>query len=465
MSYFRQLAERLNPRGLTGRRAYTLAGITLLAVKMIIDRIVVSALGGRDYWSALGYWLPSAVGRPGETIPPYAAALLVTALPFIAIGVVLTLRRLRDVGWPGWLSVVFFVPAVNFVLFVLLALLPSRETPRGPGSAPGVLGWLAQRLILRNPALSAAVAIVLTVMLMVPLTWVATSFFRNYGWGIFVAQPFMLGLLAAVIHAAPGPRSWGSCVGVGMLALAFCGAAILAVALEGAVCLLMAAPLAAPLVLLGATIGYFLQQAHWNAAEQATRLYAAGWLALPLAFGAEWLEQPEPRLMAVTTAVVIAAPRAVVWQHVVTFAELPPPAELVFRSGIAYPLRATIAGRGVGAVRRCEFSTGPFVEPITAWDEPNRLAFDVIEQPHPMQEWSPYRALQTPHLEGFFRSRQGEFRLVALADGRTRLEGTTWYTQRFWPAPYWQHWSDYLVHTIHQRVLEHIRQEAELAAK
>ncbi len=461
MSLLRELADRLDPRGITGRRAYALTGVTLLAVKMIVDRIVVSALGGSNYWSALAYWLPSAVGRPGETIPPYAAALLVTALPFIAIGVVLTLRRLRDVDWPRWLLVLFFVPAVNFVLFVLLGLLPSRETHRDSRPVAGVLGWLAQRLVLRSPALSAAVAIVLTAMLMVPLTWVATSFFRNYGWGVFVAQPFMLGLLAAVIHAAPGPRSWASCVGVGMLALVFCAAAILAVALEGAICLLMAAPLAAPLVLLGATIGYFLQQARWNTAEQATRLYAAGWIALPLAFGAERWTQPEPRLMAVTTAVVIAAPRPAVWRHVVTFAELPPPNEAVFRSGIAYPVRATIDGRGVGAVRRCEFSTGPFVEPITAWDEPSRLAFDVIDQPHPMREWSPYRALHTPHLEGFFLSRRGEFRLVALSDGRTRLEGTTWYTQRFWPAPYWQCWSDYLVHTIHQRVLEHIRQETE----
>lgn len=112
-------------------------------------------------------------------------------------------------------------------------------------------------------------------------------------------------------------------------------------------------------------------------------------------------------------------------------------------------------------MRRCEFSTGPFVEPITAWDEPNRLAFEVIAQPHPMREWSPYRALRTAHLEGFFRSQHGEFRLVDLGSSRTRLQGTTWYVQRFWPARYWQMWSDYLVHTIHRRVLEHIQKEAE----
>ena len=49
-----------------------------------------------------------------------------------------------------------------------------------------------------------------------------------------------------------------------------------------------------------------------------------------------------------------------------------------FKTGLAYPLRARLVGAGVGAVRHCEFTTGAFVEPITVWDAPHRLAFDVI---------------------------------------------------------------------------------------
>ena len=82
-------------------------------------------------------------------------------------------------------------------------------------------------------------------------------------------------------------------------------------------------------------------------------------------------------LREVRTAVEIDAPAESVWSNVIGIAELPPPAEWVFRLGIAYPVRARIHGAGVGAVRTCEFSTGPFVEPITAWDPPRRLAFDV----------------------------------------------------------------------------------------
>jgi hypothetical protein len=30
-----------------------------------------------------------------------------------------------------------------------------------------------------------------------------------------------------------------------------------------------------------------------------------------------------------------------------------------------------------------------------------------------------------------------------------------------WPAPYWNVWSDYIIHRIHRRVLEHIKKLAE----
>jgi len=436
-----------------------------LAVKLVLDRLVVLSLGV-DYGSWFLYWQPVAarIGGAAVDLPVYAIPLLVLALPFIAVGVLLTLRRLRDAGGPWWLVLLFFVPAVNLLLFAMLCLLPSRDQPRPDAtSGPRVLNWLARVLVLKSPALSAAVAMVLTALLVVPTTWLATVCFRNYGWGLFVAMPFVLGLVASVIHSAPQPRSFAACARVSMLALIFCGLVIVAVAIEGLICVLMAAPLAAPLVLLGATVGYFLQLSWWHRAEHATRLYSMNWIALPLVLAHETWTQPEPRLVPATTSIEIAASPAKVWRHVVTFSELPPAGEFVFRTGIAYPVRATISGRGVGAVRHCEFSTGPFVEPITVWDEPRRLAFDVIEQPHPMHELSPYRAIHPPHLDGFFRSRHGEFLLTPLPNGHTRLDGTTWYTQKLWPARYWQGWSDYLVHTIHRRVLQHIRTEAEQA--
>ena len=66
-------------------------------------------------------------------------------------------------------------------------------------------------------------------------------------------------------------------------------------------------------------------------------------------------------------------------------------------------------GSGVGAERHCIFTTGEFVEPITTWDEPRQLAFNVREQPDPMIELTPYRHIHPPHLDLAFRSVRGEF--------------------------------------------------------
>ena len=82
-----------------------------------------------------------------------------------------------------------------------------------------------------------------------------------------------------------------------------------------------------------------------------------------------------------------------------------------------------------------------------------------------MEELSLYNDLRPPHLENYLISRQGQFELKSLPDGSTLLEGTTWYQNRFWPAPYWHLWSDYIIHSIHSRVLLHIKSLAENESK
>jgi len=132
--------------------------------------------------------------------------------------------------------------------------------------------------------------------------------------------------------------------------------------------------------------------------------------------------KPKPPQFAVSTAVDVAADPGTVWEHVVSFSQLAPPSELLFRLGIAYPVRAEIVGRGAGAVRHCVFSTGAFVEPIEVWNPPRLLRFSVTVNPAPMQEWSPFE-IQPPHLGGYLVSVAGQFRITPLAGSRCRLEG------------------------------------------
>jgi hypothetical protein len=186
-------------------------------------------------------------------------------------------------------------------------------------------------------------------------------------------------------------------------------------------------------------------------------------IMLPIIGLTETAAPPPLPVYAVVSEIQIDAPPEAVWPNVIGFSELPPPSDWVLKTGISTPLRARIDGEGVGAVRYCEFTTGPFVEPITVWEPPTRLAFDVSAQPDPMQEWSPWEEVYAPHLEDTMLSQRGEFRLERTEGGGTLLRGTTWYTLDLAPTSYWRVWSDFVVHRIHLRVLKHIKALSEPA--
>ncbi|HMD48856.1 MAG TPA: SRPBCC family protein [Bryobacteraceae bacterium] len=272
-----------------------------------------------------------------------------------------------------------------------------------------------------------------------------------YGLMLFTVVPLGLGALTAhLIHATTlRQAAWA-----GAIANLVGSAALLAFGMEGAICMLMAWPLVLPLGALGGVLAY--QHGRTSARGPGAAIFAL----LPIgALGWDFTARPD--VFEVRSAIEIAASPEQVWKHVVTFPEIPEPSEWYFHTGLAYPKRARIVGSGAGAVRYCEFSTGPFVEPIEVWDEPRLLRFRVTESPAPMHEWSPYGEILPKHLHGYLVSKQGEFRLTPLAGGRTRLEGRSWYQHGLWPAGYWRVWSNAIIHRIHLRVMNHIKTLAE----
>jgi hypothetical protein len=279
----------------------------------------------------------------------------------------------------------------------------------------------------------------------------STVWLNEYGVTLFFALPALLGITTGWIYNREWKRSLGATLGIVSLALTILGLLLLVFAWEGVICLLFALPLAYPLALGGAVLGRLLAGLRPGRAAMAP-----GLLVLPLGLIIDGSLPPPPLPREVLTVVEIDAAPETVWRHVIDFPPLPAPTELIFQVGVAYPMRARLEGTGVGAIRHCEFSTGAFVEPITAWEPGRRLAFDVIDQPEPLRELSPWGPIVPKHLNSGFRSVRGEFRLVPLEGGRTRLEGRTWYHVGLEPAAYWQPITDAMIHTIHRRVLEHV---------
>ncbi len=432
------------------RGRYFRHGASLMAFKYAVDSLLVWLVTGHA-WRPFDYINPvwsvraAAIGH----MPTWLNLVFaVWTLPFLWIGVALTLRRLVDAGRTPWLSLLFFIPYINYMLMLLLSVLPTAVRPPAARQAE----FRHQGQLLREALVGIAAGLAVSV----PTVLISVFIVKSYSTPLFLGTPFSLGAITAYFVNRNGQRSLGDTLRAVTAGLLFLTGVMFLFAIEGVICLLMALPLAIVVAGLGAILGRAIARLDPDAAAPASLLV----LILPALTVVDARVAPRPA-HEVVTSIDIAAPPERVWDNVVRFSDLAPPTEWLFRAGVAYPERARIEGTGVGAIRYCEFSTGSFVEPITEWRAPQRLAFDVTAQPPTMTELSPYRSMQPAHLRGYFRATQGQFDLLPLPGGGTRLIGTTRYDIQMYPQTYWSLLADAVVGRIHARVLRHIKALAE----
>ncbi|MDH3207833.1 MAG: DUF805 domain-containing protein [Gemmatimonadota bacterium] len=429
------------------RAAFLRHGVALMIVKYGVDALLVG-LGTGTVWTPLDYLQSVPLltsSRFSDSAPYLVPALAAWTLPFLWIGVSMTIRRLLDAGWSAWWCLLFFVPVASYILMAVLALAPSS-----PGKARG------DRLDPSGDRIpSALLSIAFGGSLGLGMMSLAVLRLNSFGLALFMGTPFVLGLVTAFTLCRRYPASARETLEVVSMTVLLVAGAAFVIGFEGAVCLMMVAPLGLAVAAMGALVGRQLARAGETAARGAVLIA----VLLP---GTATIEAGEQvaQLREVRSSVVVSASPDDVWREVVAFSPIPEPSGLLFRLGLAYPTHARIEGAGVGAIRYCVFSTGAFVEPITTWEPAVRLGFDVAESPPPLQELT-FWEVDPPHLEGYLVAKSGEFRLVGLGDGRTRLEGSTWYEQRLRPEGYWVLFSDYVISRIHRRVLEHIKTQVE----
>jgi uncharacterized membrane protein YhaH (DUF805 family) len=445
------LRKLFSVRGRVTRREYLAVGVSLMLLKYVIDATAIY-LVSHVIWTPWNYLFPLLGSRPSKVgvMPAWLQiALVIWSLIFIWIGVTMTMRRAVDAGRsPAWCAA-FFIPILNYAVMLWLAALPSA--PPGAESLEPAVAFQVDRYRSAIFGVLGAAAFGLLAIL------VCVVGFSNYGGPLFIGTPFIQGMVCSWAFNRDQPKSTTETIAVVWISLLLVAGIVFLFAMEGVFCLLMALPLAAVLGIMGAVVGR-------NIALRGGRdLAGTAALVFVVPTGAlmQKVTTPAPPIYEVVTTVNVAAPPEVVWNRVVQFKEISARPAWYFRGGIAYPVRATIEGKGVGAIRRCEFSTGAFVEPITVWDEPRRLAFDVTEQPPPLKELSIYSKVYAPHVNGYFLSDRGEFRLISLPGGRTRLEGHTWYSVAIYPQAYWRAISEVLLHKIHRRVLDEVKLESE----
>ena len=291
------------------------------------------------------------------------------------------------------------------------------------------------------------------------VAWLSVAHFQSYGAALFIGLPVYAGIISTILYGYREEKAPIAALGVTSLSLIFLGLIVILLAMDGAVCVIMASPLAFAAAWFSSYLTNLTLQRRRRERAILPLLAACG--SLPLLVGFESQENLPPPTSTVVTSVDINASPETVWKFVPSIPTISGPLDAIFRAGIAYPVRSDMFGSGVGATRHCVLSTGPLIEKITSWEPAALLRFNVTSCPPSMHEISIYPDLHPAHLDNFMASQTGEFRLVRLGPHHTRLVGTSVYFNRMWPAWYWLRISDYVVHRVHVRVFNFIKHEAE----
>jgi uncharacterized membrane protein YhaH (DUF805 family) len=364
---------------------------------------------------------------------------------------VLAFRRAADADIPEWIAVFVIPPIVQIPAMIALGALPSRAaseiTPVAESAAPNIVWLAAVQGMLAGMALTlASVA-------------AGALFFGTYGYGMFIASPFVVGATAGYLANRSGDIGILRTEQVAAASTALGGAALVVAALEGIVCIVMASPLVLAVALMGGMFGRDIAVSSRRSAHQTLLSVTL----LPLVFAVDTITSATT--FDTTETVLVNAPSAVVWNAIMDMDVLDEPLALPFRLGVAYPIGGKIVGEGVGATRFGEFSTGIAVERITKWVPERKLAFEVLEDVPAMQELSPYSEVHAPHVRGYFSTLSTSFELVPLTDGRTEILEHTSHTLRLDPIFYWLPFARWIVHENNARVLAHIRHQSERAVR
>jgi uncharacterized membrane protein YhaH (DUF805 family) len=390
-------------------------------------------------------WLVK-LDRPSDLMLILALADLLIAAWVLSA---LAFRRARDGNVNGWIAAFAVAPLIQIPAIAYLSLVPSR-TPEGLSTADVEIG--------STDAGRAAAAQGMVIGMGLTLLAVATStlVFGTYGFGLFVASPFVIG--ATTAYFANRKRDLGISRTMGLVAgaTALGGVALVVAALEGLVCIVLAAPLGLGVALVGGLLG----RGSARYAAGSPRQTLPGLALLPLVFALESTWSATTSFVTYET-IEVHAPREAVWRAIVRMEPIDEPLALPFRLGVAYPIEGEVIGEGVTAMRHGRFSTGIAVERVTEWVPNQKLAFAVVNDVPAMHELSPYAHVHAPHVIGYFRTTDTSFELVPRPDGRTRIIERTSHELRLDPVLYWLPLARWVIHENNARVLNQIRRQAE----
>ena len=280
--------------------------------------------------------------------------------------------------------------------------------------------------------------------------------------GFMCFVPFAMGFVTVFIVERSQRQSVAMWALLPWVPLATGLVATMIMLLEGAICVVMFAPLGMMLSTLGGVCGGMAARILKSKRSRALSMGCV--MALPFLM-APW-EKPvlyKLEVRKVENQIEIEAPASVVWQNIKTVPAISPeelPDSWTSRIGFPDPIAATLSHEGIGGVRRASFSGGVlFLEKVDVWEPERRLAFSIAAQ----TDLIPPTTLDEHVRVGgpFFDVLRGEYVIEQIGNGRTRLRLSSqdrlstdfnWYARL---------WTDAVMSDLQKRILKVVKQRCE----
>jgi len=110
-----------------------------IGLAMLIQMIMSMLMG------LIFSWFPPSQGTLTTIILP----ALIT-IPMLIISIMLTMQRLHDLNWTGWLSLLMFIPGINFIFGLVLTFMPGNDSENrfGLKPPPNTMGTYVVALVI-----------------------------------------------------------------------------------------------------------------------------------------------------------------------------------------------------------------------------------------------------------------------------------------------------------------------------
>ncbi len=287
------------------------------------------------------------------------------------------------------------------------------------------------------------------------------KFFSVMSFSLIALTPFVLGFLTVYVASSKRKISFKQMITIPWTASSLCLGAILLLAWEGWICVV----LEFPLFLMMASVGGLLAGLFSGKVRNYLGFYSYSIVLIPLVIGPLETGIQAPQIFTnAQSQIVINASKSKVWElirSVSPIREEEHKFNLVHYMGFPRPIEATLEGEGLGAYRNAVFEGNLiFKETIYEWEPEKKLSFRIKAN----TEEIPATTLDEHVTIGgpYFDVLNGTYEIVELEPNKTLLKLSSSFrvsTKFNW---YSNFWARFIMTDIQDYILEIVKKRGEV---